>query len=50
MKMTPKTFIFLNEETGEEMEVIATCLAAATGKLPDDFQWDSYVTHEKLAY
>lgn len=50
MKMTPKTFIFLNEETGEEMEVIATCLAAATGKLPDDFQWDTYVTHEKLAY
>lgn len=48
--MTPKTYIFLNETTGEEEEVTATCLAAATGKLPDDFEWDQYVTHEKLAY
>ena len=50
MKMTLKTFIFLNDETGEEMEINATCLAAATGKLPEDFEWDQYVTHEKLSY
>ena len=42
MNMTPKLHIFQNEDTGEIVEVMASCLAAATGKLPEDFIFDSY--------
>ena len=42
MNMTPKLHIFVNEDTGESVEVMASCLAAATGKLPEDFSFDHY--------
>jgi hypothetical protein len=42
MNMTPKLHIFVNEDSGESVEVMASCLAAATGKLPEDFTFDHY--------
>ena len=42
MNMTPKLFVFGNYDTGEIVSVMASCLAAATAKLPEDFTFHNY--------
>jgi hypothetical protein len=42
MNMTPRLYVFGNYDTGEIQSVWASCLAQATGRLPDDFVWHNY--------
>ena len=44
--MTPKIYFFEREEDGLIERIPASSLAEATGKLPDEYSWDRYWTHE----
>lgn len=46
MKMTPKIYFFEREEDGLIERIPASSLAEATGKLPEDYNWDTYWTHD----
>lgn len=43
MNMKQKTYVFVCDDTGEEVEIQASSLAQATGKLSEDFTWDRYL-------
>lgn len=43
MNMKQKTYVFVCDDTGEEIAIIASSLAEATNKLCDNFTWDRYL-------
>ena len=46
MNMTPKIYFFERKEDGLIERIAASSLAEATGKLPEDYFWDAYWTHD----